>query len=298
VENRRGEGLNAPTIDLVSDDCSASISLFGGEAVSWLVSGRELLWSRTSSHWDRVAPVLFPCVGWSRDGRIQVGGESYPMPVHGFAPSSLFELVQRDADSAMLQLRETPDTLACYPFPFRLTVRYALSGGVLRVSVEVANTGAGDLPYACGLHPGFAWPFAGGRREDYRIEFADVESRGVPMIAAGGLFSSRTRAVSFDGRTLPLGGNLFANEALCFLNARSRKVSFAGPEGSIVAEADGFNHWALWSRPDAPFLCIEAWTGHGDPEGFTGEFADKPSLDHLKPGETRRHDLALSWRAR
>jgi galactose mutarotase-like enzyme len=271
--------------------------LLGAETTSWRVHGRDLLWSRKTAHWDRVAPILFPCVGWSRDGRIRVGGDVYPMPVHGFAPSVTFELVEVDASSAILQLRDNEDTRANYPFPFLLRVRYALFRATLLASVEVTNTGVGDLPYACGFHPGFAWPNAGGGKHDYRIEFSETENRDIPVIAASGLFSKHTRAVPFDGRNLTLSDDVFAQEALCFLNAHSRTITFAGPGGAILAKADGFKHWALWSRPGAPFLCVEAWTGHGDPEGFTGEFAEKPSLDHLKPGETRRHSLSLSWRA-
>lgn len=296
MEDRRGEGLSAHAIDLVSGECSASISLLGAEAVSWRVQGRDLLWGRSTSHWDRVAPVLFPCVGWSRDGRVRVADRSYPMPVHGFAPSTVFDVIGQSESSLDLQLRARADTLACYPFSFSLRVSYALVGATLTVTVEVTNTGRSELPYACGLHPGFAWPFGGGRLEDYRIEFSETESDEVPIIAAGGLFSDSQRKIGFDGRMLPLSPALFAQEALCFLNARSRQLSFIGPDGAIVADTDRYRHWALWSRPGAPFLCMEAWTGHGDPEGFDGDFCEKPSIERLNPGETRRHALTLSWR--
>ena len=31
-------------------------------------------------------------------------------------------------------------------------------------------------------------------------------------------------------------------------------------------------------RGGAPFLCLEAWTGYSDPEGFAGELKDKPGM--------------------
>jgi galactose mutarotase-like enzyme len=46
---------------------------------------------------------------------------------------------------------------------------------------------------------------------------------------------------------------------------------------------------ALWTRPGAPFLCLEAWTGHSDPEGFAGDLFEKPAMRALAPGARARH---------
>jgi hypothetical protein len=65
-------------------------------------------------------------------------------------------------------------------------------------------------------------------------------------------------------------------------------------------ELENFPHIALWSRSvkgiGAPFLCLEAWTGHGDPEGFSGDIFAKPSMRALAPGETARSAARLLWR--
>jgi len=266
----------------------------GAEALAWSVDGRDLLWSRGTNHWDAVAPVLFPCVGWSRGGVIRVGGQTYPMPGHGFAAASDFALIDQGEASALFELAESAATQARYPFPFRLRVRHTLSERAFRIDMEVHNPGLAPLPFALGLHPGFAWPFAGGRADEYRVVFAQAERPEVPEITVGGLFTARMRPAPLDGRALALSHDLFAREALCFLDARSRALCFEAPCGArIEAVADGFRHWALWSRPGAPFLCVEAWTGHGDPEGFAGEFAEKPSMDILAPGASC--DYAMTW---
>ena len=62
----------------------------------------------------------------------------------------------------------------------------------------------------------------------------------------------------------------------------------------LRVDLEDFPHLALWARPPAPFLCIEAWTGHGDPVGFAGELADKPSMRLLPPGATARHTARFS----
>ena len=98
-------------------------------------------------------------------------------------------------------------------------------------------------------------------------------------------WSATTRPVPLDGRDLPLTDELLANEALCFLDVRSGGLRFRSPDGSAIQiETEGFPHLALWTRPGAPFLSVESWTGHGDPEGFSGDITEKPSIRLLPAG--------------
>jgi galactose mutarotase-like enzyme len=62
-------------------------------------------------------------------------------------------------------------------------------------------------------------------------------------------------------------------------------------------ELDNFPHIAIWSRPNAPFVCLEAWTGHGDPVGFDGDIFAKPSMRTLDPGQTARSGARFSRRS-
>ena len=63
-------------------------------------------------------------------------------------------------------------------------------------------------------------------------------------------------------------------------------------------EFPGFDHAALWTRPGAPFLCLEAWTGYSDPEGFAGDLFQKPSMRVLQPGGRARHEARYVYRER
>ena len=140
--------------------------------------------------------------------------------------------------------------------------------------------------YACGLHPGFRWPFAGGDAEDYAITFGEREAAAVPVISSDGLLTRHTRKVPLDGRRLALSPALMAREALCFLDVRSRSLRFghASSGAAIDVTLEDFRHIALWSRAPGRFLCIEPWTGHGDFVDASGEIAAKPSMRHLAPG--------------
>ncbi len=274
---------------------SAEIAVLGAEARVWRIDDRELLWASDPGVWDQISPLLFPVVGWTRDGA-RIDGRHYALGLHGFAAAQNFTVEAHSQSAARLTLRENRETLAVYPFAFRLTVDYRLHENALEIVFEVENKNAAPTPYACGLHPGFCWPFADGRRQDYEIHFERPEKPEVPVIAPGGLISPRKRPIPIEGTVLKLSDELFAHDALCFIDPASRALRFVAPSGaSIAMTLEGFQHFALWKRGDAPFLCLEAWTGYSDPEGFAGELRDKPGMRVLAPGEIARHRATYSF---
>ncbi|BBK39037.1 aldose 1-epimerase [Allostella sp. ATCC 35155] len=289
--------ISADPILLESGPAHAAISPRGAEPVAWRVRDVPLLWTVDPAWWARTAPVLFPVVGWSRDGHVRIDGVRRPMPVHGFAPAAGFDVVEQAADRVRLELTDGPATRASYPFRFRLSVEWHLSADRLAAVVTVGNPGNRPLPFAVGLHPGFCWPLAGAPRAGHRVRFARPERAEVPVIAPGGLFSDRRRPVPIaaDG-VLELDDRLFASEALCFLDAASRRMRYENGRGqAIIVDAPDFPHVVLWSRPGAPFLSVESWTGHGDPEGFAGELCERPSIRLLAPGASVHHRACWLW---
>jgi galactose mutarotase-like enzyme len=265
------------------------VARHGAEARAWSVGGAELLWSGDPAIWDEISPILYPIVGWTRDGA-RVGGRHYPLKLHGFARARDFVSEAVGADWVRLTLRDDAATRALYPFAFELAIEYRLAETALTIVIEVANPGAAPAPYACGLHPGFRWPFAGGARQGAVVRFDKPEPAEVPVMVPGGLMGQARRAIPLRGTVLPLSDQLFAGDALCFLNPASRALRFEQADGSAIAmDFSGFDHAALWMRPGAPFLCLEAWTGYSDPEGFAGDLFEKPSMRVLSPGERARH---------
>ncbi|MGY2052120.1 aldose 1-epimerase family protein [Methylobacterium sp. JK268] len=285
------------TVEIRSGETLARIALAGAEPVSWQVAGREYLWGGDPEHWNRHAPWLFPVVGASAGGEIAVAGRRYPMAQHGFARDSRFALVERAADSVTLRLTESPDTLARYPFPFRLDITARVRPSELAFTCAVTNTGTTPLPYGLGFHPAFPWPFAGGERRaggGYAVRFEAAERPSVPEVGPGGLLVRQERPVPLDGDTLPLDPAMFT-EALVFLQARSRWMRFVAPSGAAIRlEAEDFPHLAVWTKPTAPFLSLECWTGHADWAGFAGDLAARDSQRLLAPGAGARHGVVLA----
>jgi galactose mutarotase-like enzyme len=62
-------------------------------------------------------------------------------------------------------------------------------------------------------------------------------------------------------------------------------VRFGAAQGGGIDFAfASASHLGVWSKPGAPFLCIEPWRGVADPAGFAGELGDKPGVFVIAPG--------------
>ena len=141
----------------------AAISDLLAEPRDWSVDGIPSIWPGLSGWWPKQSPILFPVVGWTRNGEMRIKGKRYPLGLHGFASTQAFEIASRTQESVRMQLRDNAATRALYPFAFELDVDYRLSPTSLAASFTVHNPGAEPLPYALGLHPGSQlspWPAA------------------------------------------------------------------------------------------------------------------------------------------
>ena len=93
-----------------------------------------------------------------------VNGHAYPMPRHGFARQSDFELLEADDTHAAFSLTANEETLKGYPFEFDFQVIYALIDNALRVAYKVINLDDKTIYFSVGGHPAFSVPFkAGGK---------------------------------------------------------------------------------------------------------------------------------------
>ena len=277
----------------------AWIALNGAEITDWAVGGKPLLWRADPAVWNETAPLLFPVVGWTKDHQVRVGGKIYPLGLHGFARYRDFRIVERGDDYVRLVLSSDSATRALYPFDFSLTVDYRLSErGHLGRPFALRIAARRLCPMPAAFIRAFAGPSRAARPEDYLLRFAEREDPLVPVIAPGGLISAAKRRLPLEGRILPLGPELFENDALCFLDAASKAVRFEAPDGAaIIVETENFPHFGIWSRPGNGFLCIEEWTGTSDPEGFAGDLFAKPSMLVLPPGANRHHAARFTYEA-
>jgi galactose mutarotase-like enzyme len=284
-------------IPVSSPDLHAQIDPFGAQ-LSTLRDrdGHDLLWNGDPSVWTGRAPILFPIVGELAGGSYRYGGKTYRLPRHGFARGKMFEAVAATATSASFRLKADEATLQNYPFQFQLDVRFAVSGATLSVTAAVRNLGGENMPASFGYHPGFRWPLPYGReRGAHFIEFANDEPAPVRRLDAAGLVTAKRHPTPIANRRLVLDDALFQNDAIIFDEVRSRSVTYGAHDGPrIRVSYPDAPRLGIWTKPGAPFICIEPWHGVADPEGFTGDFTQKPGVFTVAPGGVQSIEMTIT----
>lgn len=272
-------------IHLRQGDYEAAFSAEGAELQGFRWRGQELLWGGDPAWWARRAPLLFPVVGASAAG---------PLPKHGFARDRTWEVMEASAGQAVFRLRDDAATRSIYPFAFDLRLEVALTEAGLRQTARLHNPGDGDLPAQFGFHPAFRWPLLPGTaREAHRLRFGAPEP-GLLRRLRGDLIAVEPRATPVAGRELPLRDALFEADALIWEAPASRSVDYGVPGHPNLRLAWDLPSFACWTKPGAPFLCLEPWQGLADFEGAEGRLEARPGALRLPPGGTATWTLDLA----
>ena len=50
----------------------------------------------------------------------------------------------------------------------------------------------------------------------------------------------------------------------------------------------------IWTKPGAHYVCIEPWHGIADPNGYTGEFREKPGVFEVAPGANKTMTISVT----
>src|SRR5688572_3468666 len=124
-------------------------------------------------------PLLFPQVSFShlpgKEHHYRYQGKVYPLPQHGFARRSKWKVIGVSESRVTMELTDSEETRAAYPFAFRTEVTYELREGRLHYRQVVENRGDEEMPFSTGIHPYLPVPIvpSGARNECY-VELPDA----------------------------------------------------------------------------------------------------------------------------
>jgi galactose mutarotase-like enzyme len=287
-----------PWVSIGSGNLKAEIDPLGAQLSSLRNhAALELLWNGDPKVWAGRAPLLFPIVGVLVGGTYRLGTNTYRLPRHGLARGKLFSIESKNPSAAVFKLVADESSLQIYPFQFELEVRYELDGATLSVTTWIRNRGSTPMPASFGHHPGFRWPLPFGQaRSSHFIEFECDEPAPARRIDSAGLLTAERHPTPITQRRLALADSLFQDDVLIFDQINSRSVLYGSKDGPRIKI--GFPdapYLGVWTKPGAPFICIEPWHGVTDPEGFSGDFTDKPGVFVLKGARSfcTRMDITL-----
>ena len=265
--------MKSAVATISSDRLTAGISTIGAELQYLTTSdGHELLWDGDPAFWLGRAPILFPVIGVLEGGCYRLDGKSYPMPKHGFARHSTFDIAESATDAATFRLTASGATRSIYPFEFQLEIRFSVVGSTLTLVATITNASDTSMPASFGFHPAFCWPLPYGQpRDRHELNFESSEGAPVRRIDQNGLLLAQRLPTPVVGNTLALRDELFIADVLIFDGLVSRCVTYGakvGPELEINF-AD-FPTLGVWTKPGAGFICIEPWQGLSRGSALTG----------------------------
>lgn len=267
-------------IVLQNKELKATINTKGAELISLKRNAKEYIWEGNPNFWDKHSPILFPIVGTLKDGQYNYENKSYQLSRHGFARDNVFYVEETFQNKAVFSFRSSEETAKYYPFDFELKIIYTLEENYLTIKYEVTNNGNTKMPFSIGGHPAFALP---DTFENYSLLFEDDESL-ISYSLENNLLSERTTVLKLSDHKLPLTYSLFEEDALIIKKLESKKIQIL-ENGKPYVEISlyDFPNLGIWTKNNAPFICLEPWHGYSDTLQSNGNLFEKEGIIILTP---------------
>ena len=277
---------------LENDRLSITVADAGAELISIFdnVNNREILWQADETYWNRHAPILFPNVGKLNNNRYLYNGAKYESGQHGFVRDMNFTHLATSKSTIRHKLIQTEDTLRNYPFKFELNVIYTLEQNKVKVRWNVLNTGNEMMYFTIGAHPAFQVPILKNtKRSDYQLIFKERQKLEYCYIEpeTGTALPDTKYEMKLHNGSCPITDHMFDKDALIFDEGQIEWAAIGYPDGTpyVGISSPGFPNFGIWSKPNAPFICLEPWMGRCDDKGFDKDISLKPGINKLKPEE-------------
>ena len=284
---------NAPLTTTISNsELSATINKKGAELISLKRndSHREFIWEGNPSHWAKHSPVLFPIVGTIKNNSYSYKNNTYSLLRHGFARDMVFDLIGYKENEAIFSLSSNELTNERFPFEFELRIIYTLLSSELIVSYQVINKDSDAMPFSIGGHPAFALH---ENFEDYSLQFESGEDLTSYQLEDD-LLSDKTIKMNLLKNRLPLTYSLFENDALVFKKLKSKQIHILENGFPFLNfKFEDFPNFGIWTKINAPFICLEPWAGYSDVLNATGNILEKEGIQILESNSSKEFNFSI-----
>ena len=279
-------------ITKTNNKISASIDSLGAELIRLEKDSKNYIWTVDETYWNKTSPILFPIVGRLKNDTYRIENKTYELPRHGFARNLEFQIVNQTESSVVFVLESNSETLKNYPFEFQLQLQYKLVGNELIMKYSVENKSKVSMPFSIGAHPAFTIEDS---FSDYSLKFNQTEEF-ISYELDNEQFSNSFRKINSENGQINLNYSLFEKDALVFKHLQSNKLTLLKKNEPVLSvQFEGFPYLGIWTKPNAPFLCIEPWCGLADNVNHNGNIFEKEGINLLHPQEifSRRIKITL-----
>ena len=271
---------------------SVSIKHSGAELFSLKDNqNKEYIWEGNPDFWGKHSPVLFPIVGTLKNNTYTIYEKAYQLPRHGFARDMNFELIEKTENTAIFSLKSNAETLEKYPFEFELQLIYSVENTTLNIEYKVINTGKSKMPFSIGAHPAIALP---GDFKNYAFEFEKQEVLEYYLLE-NDLISNQTEILKNENGLILFDYQLFENDALIFKTLESKSLTLLqNSKPYVKVDFEDFPSLGIWTKPQAPFICIEPWLGYSDTSENSGNLFEKEGVLVLEANQNFNSKFSIS----
>jgi galactose mutarotase-like enzyme len=108
------------------------------------------------------------------------------------------------------------------------------------------------------------------------------------------LISNETKKLETHEGQIPLTYQLFENDALIFKTLKSKSLTILENKKSFLkVNFEDFPSLGIWTKMNAPFLCIEPWFGYSDTGKNSGNIFEKEGIQILNENETFDSEFSI-----
>jgi galactose mutarotase-like enzyme len=279
------------TTTISNSNLTAQINHFGAELFSLKNhENQEYIWEGNPVFWGKHSPILFPIVGTLKNNSYHYEKAEYQLSRHGFARDMEFKLRNKSESSVTFSLTSSEESRKVYPFDFELQIIYTLAENKLIIGYNIINNDYCVMPFSIGAHPAFALPKP---FEDYSLAFEYPETL-TSFELENDLLSDKSTTIKMIDNQVPLTYLLFEKDALIFKKLESKNITILENKNPLLrVKFDNFPNLGIWTKSNAPFLCIEPWIGYSDTVYSTGNILEKEGIQLLEAKKSLQCNFSI-----
>ncbi|MEE1054249.1 MAG: aldose 1-epimerase family protein [Acutalibacteraceae bacterium] len=269
-------------ITIKNDYLTAKINEVGAELKSLVCNDTQYIWTGDERFWAGSAPLLFPICSGLKDDEYYLDGKKYTLQKHGYARFCKFEVENQVEDSVTFLLCSNEESLKQFPFRYELRVTYTLENKTLKVKYDVKNLSDDTMYFSIGAHEGYYCPEG---IEEYDVILPEAETLYSTVLEGNVLGNNKVRIIENSDR-IALKYDYFAVDALVFkdMKARSAVLKNRNNGKAVKVTFEGCDYFLLWTKPDAPYICLEPWCGISDNKDTDKNFKTKEGIRQIAAG--------------
>lgn len=285
-------------LEIVTSPIGAELTSIKYNSEERLHQGESVLDKEGKVFWKRHAPVLFPIVGSLKNNTTYIDGKKYEMSQHGFARDMVFDIVNISEREHTYVLKYNEDTLKMYPYKFELYISYIIEDNKLTVTYKVKNLDIRPIYFGIGGHPAFIIDL---KNNKYKVEFENEENNIKFSQLDAGLISYKNNYINnslmSNNRCIEISKDTFSHDAIIMSGLSSRKLRlYENNIEKLEFEFGQFKYLSLWSKKNAPFLCIEPWQTTADYTDSNQDFTLKKDNIKLEVNEEYKCSYSIIFK--